>query len=145
MTVEEIEAYAREFGDVVPLRRSASNAPLVILEHKGTHVNCWGQDGRLRAVQISWTSAPAVADVSPRRDLCTGTVTADLYLTTSDDWRGAMVLVDGKEVGPLVDGLKAELSAGDHSLEVRKQDGRVYRHTVHVDKEGPGRLDLIVR
>jgi hypothetical protein len=145
MTVEEIENYAREFGGVVALKRSASNAPLVTLEHKGTHVNCWGEQGRLRAIQISWISAPAVAQVSPRRDLCSGEVMADVYLTGSEGWAGATVLLDGKEVGSLVDGLKLELKAGSHSVDVRRQDGRAFSRTLRVDKEGPGRIDLIVR
>lgn len=80
--------------------------------------------------------------ISPRRNLCTGELTYQVWLERTFELEGAAVYLDGKEVYP--EGGKVTVSAGQHELRIEKTGYEpIIRHLdLGPEDRGDQRLDL---
>ena len=71
MSADDIRRYSQAFEGVSVYEPERTNLPGLVAEHSGTHVGCFFEGGKLRAVQVSWISEPMKRTTEPKRELCT--------------------------------------------------------------------------
>jgi hypothetical protein len=70
MSSTEIQTYARQFAGCTTFAPDGPDLPTLVVQHGGTNINCFLEDDKLRAVQVTWISKPATRKTDEKRSLC---------------------------------------------------------------------------
>jgi len=131
-----------------PLRRTETQQRLGAYKIHTSRSDMWldFREGHLVAVTEGRMSGLTSLRLSPKKNLCTGNLTFFISLEWEVPLQGSDVFLDGSKIQKgASSGLIFEVSAGEHKLEVIKENYEPVVRYLHLGRADAGRQDILIR